>query len=133
MIHHLAVHRLGFFRYGSNFSTFAVIASVGPVANLVLAGVFRFFAVIFDLSGGMIFNFYYFNLLFAVFNLLPFPPLDGSRIFYASRLMYVFIFACIASYAVLALVFNVYSYLFSVVFGVVCWFLFYEYFEKGWS
>lgn len=57
-----------------------LVALAGPLANILLASVLTFF---YHLS-----NFepllyaVYFNLGLAVFNLLPIPPLDGSKIVY---------------------------------------------------
>ncbi len=31
-----------------------------------------------------------FNLLYAIYNAIPFPPLDGSRMIFSSRLAYFF-------------------------------------------
>ncbi len=54
------------------------VAAAGPLANLffaaILAFLFKFFPVPFLLYA------VYFNLGLAVFNLIPIPPLDGSRI-----------------------------------------------------
>src|SRR3989338_10042971 len=69
----------------------ALVAVAGPFSNFVLAGVF---AVLFHAVGvlqtqqgvvlAQIFGIIVFiNLLLAVFNLVPIPPLDGSRVFYA--------------------------------------------------
>ena len=90
----------------------ALVAAAGPVSNLLLATVFllllRFlgFGYLATLTpkNELQFNLLYFTLLFlyygvymnitlAVFNLLPVPPLDGSRILYRllpPRLYYKF-------------------------------------------
>lgn len=130
MIHHMPVHRLGFYRYGPNFQTFGKIAVFGPLANLVFAVLVRIVGELFVLNVSKL---YFFNLLFAAYNLLPFPPLDGSRIFYASRLLYVFVFSAIVGYVVLALVAGFQSIILALIIGAVGWFLFYVFFEKGWS
>lgn len=66
----------------------ALVAIAGPLTNLVLAGVgaiaFRLFA---DTATPMfvesIVLFVVVNVGFFVFNMIPFPPLDGSRVLYA--------------------------------------------------
>ena len=90
----------------------ALVAAAGPISNLLLATVFllllRFlgFGYLATLTpkNELQFNLVYFTLLFlyygvymnitlAVFNLLPVPPLDGSRILYRllpPRLYYKF-------------------------------------------
>ncbi|GAH65720.1 unnamed protein product, partial [marine sediment metagenome] len=64
------------------------VALAGPAANLVIALVFglslRFFPQITTLPGlELMFSYIvYINILLAVFNLLPVPPLDGSHILF---------------------------------------------------
>ena len=76
---------------------FALVAIAGPLMNLVLA--FLFFLVgymtgvigVMDGSLGYMANFggticvtgLFLNLGFALFNIIPIPPLDGSRVLYA--------------------------------------------------
>ena len=70
-------------KYGS-----AKVALAGPAANLIIALVFglalRFFPAIVALPGlDLMFSYIvYINILLAVFNLLPVPPLDGSHILF---------------------------------------------------
>lgn len=55
-----------------------LVALAGPAANIVLA---KFLLVGFQMTGHLFFLYgLYFNLGLAVFNMLPIPPLDGSRI-----------------------------------------------------
>lgn len=82
---------------GNPHTSMAIVAFAGPLSNLVMAGIAAIFfrLGLIDLnalmSGGagtlsfssLIFSFLYINLALAFFNLLPVPPLDGSRILYA--------------------------------------------------
>ncbi len=66
----------------------ALVGVAGPLTNLVLAvfsGLWLRFVLGFDAgaisSGALLFMIV--NLSFFVFNMIPFPPLDGSRLLYA--------------------------------------------------
>lgn len=75
--------------------SFALVALAGPVSNLIMALIFIFARTITfviyanlgipDAVYTVLSYFFYFaasvNISLAVFNLLPIPPLDGSRIF----------------------------------------------------
>lgn len=66
-----------------------LIALAGPASNLLLAVVFTILlklVIVFKLSLGLALAFQiiiFINLLLAVFNLFPVPPLDGSKILFA--------------------------------------------------
>jgi Zn-dependent protease len=66
----------------------AMIGVAGPLTNLALAGlaalVFRIFGAHFGSSlDNIIVIFTEVNIGFFIFNMIPFPPLDGSRLLYA--------------------------------------------------
>jgi len=64
------------------------VAAAGPLANILLAliltGAFHLFSLeAIPLLGGFVFLAIVLNFMLAVFNLIPVPPLDGSRLVYA--------------------------------------------------
>ncbi len=64
------------------------VAAAGPIANIllvfVLTGVFHVFRLrAMPVLGNFVLLAIFFNLILAVFNLLPIPPLDGSKMVYA--------------------------------------------------
>jgi len=71
----------------------AVTALAGPISNLILAAFFMllFGFFIIPLSGSevgiavneMIFNTIYISIALAIFNMLPLPPLDGSKVLFS--------------------------------------------------
>lgn len=66
----------------------ALVALAGPLTNIVLALLGFIVLEVIRPSFGEVFNmiiinFIYVNLGFTVFNMIPIPPLDGSRLLYA--------------------------------------------------
>jgi Zn-dependent protease len=66
-----------------------MVAAAGPLANISLACILAVSFHLFRLSeipllGTFIWLGIFFNIILAVFNLIPIPPLDGSRMVYAS-------------------------------------------------
>ncbi len=84
------------------------IALAGPFMNIVLA----FILSLFVKYNPLIMYGVYINLFLAIFNLLPIPPLDGSKVFFWSRAVWLMTFI----FLLLAFIFfeTVASFLYSI-------------------
>jgi len=67
--------------------SFALVAIAGPLVNFILAFIFYALLVKIETSSEYFISFVsaglFVNLGFMLFNLIPIPPLDGSRVLYA--------------------------------------------------
>ncbi len=126
----LPAHRLGVFRYGPNVGTIAKIVLAGPLLNILFSALIKTLEWAGMLNPSIAQELFVLNLIFAGWNLIPIPPLDGSKIFYYSRLTYAFIFGSVASYVIMVYAFNIYSYIWALLIGGIFWLMFYMFFEK---
>lgn len=122
--------RLGYKKPGVNVKQLGICALAGPVANALLGIIGKLFASATGLSPTAGDAFFAFNMLYAAYSLLPIPPLDGSRVFFFSRLTYVFVFCSVIGYVLLAYIAGIFSIFWALVVGAVCWLLFYIFFES---
>lgn len=64
---------------------FAIVALAGPLTNITIAIIFSFILKLVPFSSYFFVSFFQqvviYNLMLAIINLIPIPPLDGSRIF----------------------------------------------------
>jgi len=134
MIHHLAGHRLGYFRYGLGYFAHGMIAVAGTVALITLAALFKIINA--NLANPLLDKIILFCVIFAIYDILPIPPLSGSRLFFGSRMVYAFMFFTIVVAGILLLLdINVLmAVLGSIAIGIILWLLYYIFFErKAWA
>lgn len=130
IIYHLAGHRVGAYRYGINFWPLAVTALVGPMTSFVFAMLVKFLTFqVFSMETEFFTKMIGFNLWLAFFTMLPIPPLDGYHLFFASRLLFVFLFGTFLGYAVLFSM-GILSLIWALIIGFVLYLLFYLFIEK---
>ncbi len=94
-------HRLGYFRHYLGYFDNGKVAVVGPLANLFAAMIFR--SMVF-LPEALVTKLVWVNVLFAITNMLPIPPLDGGHVMYSTKTLYPFIMASIIGAAALLLI-----------------------------
>ena len=131
VLHHLAGHRIGFFRYGLDYFGHGLITVWGNAGILIFGIILK--VINQSLNNPVIQKAILFNLLLAIYSMLPIPPLDGSRMFFGSRLVYAFSFCAIVSGGIL-LYANLPVWLIvggSLLIGLICWVLYYILFERN--
>jgi len=131
IVHHMAGHRLGFFRYGINYWAVGLIAITGPFATILLAAIFESLRGV--IASPLIQKVVIFNIVYALYSLIPLPPMDGSKTFYGSRMLYSFsVFAIVTAAILLNLNVGVgIALISSIVIGIIFWILYYIFFEEG--
>lgn len=93
-------HRLGYFRHYLGYFDNGKVAIAGPLANLAAAMVFKMLTFI---PEALLSKIIFVNVLFAITNMLPIPPLDGAHVMYATKTVYPFLMAAIIGAAALLL------------------------------
>jgi len=130
LFHHLTGHRIGWFRYEINYFAVGLLSLWGIVSSIFLI---IFFRVVENFAASpLATKAIVFNLVYAVYSILPIPPADGNKIFFGSRMLYAFsLFAVLSAAALLWADINVWLAIFgSLVIGFVCWLLYYVLWEK---
>ena len=130
LLHHLAGHRLGWFRYGINYFGQAMVALAGPFFTLMLVIFLKVMSAFFP--SALLHKAIVFNAVYAITSLLPIPPLDGSKIYFGSRMLYAFVLPAIA-FSTILMVVNVpifFALVLSFLVGIVLWLTYYISFER---
>jgi len=130
MMHHIAGHRLGWFRYDVNYFGQAMVALAGPLFSLMLIILLKIIGIF--SASLLVQKAIMLNVVYAITSLLPIPPLDGSKIYFGSRMAYAFILPAMSVAAILMVV-NVpifFALIISLLVGVILWIVYYITFER---
>lgn len=129
LLNFMEKHRLGYFRYRLGHFDLGKVSMAGVLANLFLAAIVKSMGFLPQpISEKIVLV----NVLFAITNILPIPPLDGANIMYASKTFYPVAFGAVISCGLLLLLpwLNVWlAIVTSLVIGVVTAFAFFNYVE----
>ena len=94
-------HRLGYFRYQLGYFDLGKVSLSGVLTNLFLAAAIKSMGFLpHAISEKLVLV----NVLFAITNVLPIPPLDGANIMYASKTFYPVAFGGVISCGLLLLI-----------------------------
>jgi hypothetical protein len=130
LIHHMPGHRLGYFRYGINYFGQAMVAFAGPLFTLILIIILKILNV--AAPSILIEKAILFNVIYLITSMIPIPPLDGSRIYWGSRMLYMFVTPAIIAATILLIV-DIpvfFSLLLSLLIGISLWIVYYMSFER---
>jgi len=70
---------------------YGLIAVAGPITNIVLAALFLALGVFVPQSGVLVYYGALINAWLAVFNMIPFGPLDGGKVFRSNKVLYIIV------------------------------------------
>jgi hypothetical protein len=87
VFHHHEGMRLGRFRYGLNYFDMGLTALMGPLANLLLAIVFKGVYSVNPSVAAL--NAMRLNVMYAAATMLPIPKTPGSYVFFGSRVLFI--------------------------------------------
>lgn len=123
------VHRIGYLNYGLSMKQSGWISVTGPIANIFTAIIFKLFLYLNPESTFLLLGMYV-NCTMAIVNLLPIPPLAGSRLFFGSILTYFFIFAMVIGMTLFLVILDsiLLSILFAIILGLIAIYFVNEYF-----
>ncbi|MBD3313376.1 hypothetical protein GF345_02955 [Candidatus Woesearchaeota archaeon] len=122
IVYHMAGHRICGFRYGLNYWPLGMSAIMGPLACAVLAIIFNLLLGVFP-ENSLLEKAMRVNIWLAIINMLPIPPLDGSNLFFATRMVYVFLLGLVLG-TLIPLLFSIhilYSLLIGLIAGFILW------------
>lgn len=73
-------------RLRGGYNGLLAVALAGPGSNVVFATVLGVLSALIPSAGDILFRAAYLSLYLAIFNMLPIPPLDGSKFLLAARI-----------------------------------------------
>jgi Zn-dependent protease len=122
------IHRLGWQRYGLNLKQQGLIAISGNIIVILFVALVKLLPQSVFLDSIVLFG-----VLFAFFNMLPIPPLDGGLMLLGSRLYFVFLFGALVGFLLFFSAGFLTALFLGMLIGIISWAVFYWFFEKTWG
>ena len=129
VITHLEFHRLGKGYYALNYKHLGWIAMSGAIANMLFAVILK--SVYIGTGWPLLEKAISINMWIALYDMLPIPPFNGSRTFFGSRFVYMFVVGALIGCAVLlTYTSGIIPLLGALVLGALVLFVFFVYVDK---
>ncbi|MBW2964550.1 hypothetical protein KY363_03750 [Candidatus Woesearchaeota archaeon] len=128
---HLPIHRLGKGYYELTYKHLGWVAMSGSIANMLFAVLLK---IVYVATGiGVVQKLMMINIWIAIFDMLPIPPYNGSRTFFGSRYVYVFILGTLIGIAALLYYLSgIVPILGGIVLGALMLLVFFRFIDKRW-
>lgn len=131
IITNLPIHKLGKSYYETSMKHLGWIAMAGPIANILFAVILKSLSVATSMQvfekAMMI------SIWIALFDMVPIPPFNGSRTFFGSRYVYIFVLGSVIGCAVmLSYLSGIVPIIGSLVLGALMLLVFFVQIDKGW-
>ncbi|MFC1741864.1 hypothetical protein ACFL3V_04985 [Nanoarchaeota archaeon] len=132
VITHLEIHRLGKGFHDLSYHHLGWIAMAAPIMNMLFAVLLK---IIYTLTGiGVLEKLMMISIWIALFDMLPIPPFNGSRTFFGSRYVYVYVLgSLVGCAALLHYVSGLVSIISSLVLGGLVLAVFFIFVDKRWT
>jgi len=130
IMYSLEGHRLGKWRYQMSQKDLGIVSLIGPLANIVLAILFKLLLTI-SPNNILLTRALAINLWFAFFTILPIPKLDGLNVFYMGRSTWAFAFigiliASLLLYFSTSIFWSIVAAVVAGLLAMVLWFIYLE-------
>lgn len=130
IVHHLAGQRLGWFRYDINMFNIGMVALAGPLASITFMIFLKILGTF--VASPFIQKALIFNIVFVIISMIPIPPLNGSKIYFGSRMAYSFLMPFVVLTCILLIIPipTLLALILSFLAGVGLWITYYLVFEQ---
>ncbi len=131
VITHLPVHRLGKAHHDLSMKHLGWIAMASPIANMLFAVLIK--TINLGLGWPLLEKLMMINIWIALFDMVPVPPFNGSRTFFGSRYVYVFVLgALIGCATLLTYLVGIVPIIGALILGGIVLLVFFSYIDKQW-
>lgn len=132
VITHLPYHRLGKPYYELSMKHLGWIAMSAPIANMFFAIILKGIFVV--TQSEAIYVAMMINIWLALFDMIPIPPFNGSRTFFGSRYIYIFVLGALLGCAALLIsgMNSIIAIIGSLILGALVLLVFFVFVDKNW-